>query len=100
EVSQHLEKRVVTIGEADVFEVVVLAAGAHAFLRSGGAIVVALFQSKKDVFKLVHPRVGEEQRGIVVRDERRGVHLAVSLLDEEVQKLAANLRAGEHESSF
>ena len=37
EVAQHLEERVVARGAADVLEVVVLAAGAHALLRAGGA---------------------------------------------------------------
>ena len=42
EVAEHLEEGVVAAGEADVFEVVVLAAGADALLRGGGAGVVAL----------------------------------------------------------
>ncbi len=41
EVAQHLEEGVVAAGEADIFKVVVLAAGADALLRSGGAGVVA-----------------------------------------------------------
>ena len=32
EVPQHLEKRVMTVGETHVFEIIVLAAGAHALL--------------------------------------------------------------------
>ena len=34
-------------GVADVFEIVVLAAGADAFLRGGGARVIALFQPEE-----------------------------------------------------
>jgi hypothetical protein len=37
EVAQHLEEGVVARRVADVFQVVVLAAGAHAFLRGHGA---------------------------------------------------------------
>jgi hypothetical protein len=37
EVAEHLEEGVVAGGVADIVEVVVLAAGAHAFLRRGGA---------------------------------------------------------------
>ena len=95
-IAQHLEERVMAVGEADVFEIVVLAARADAFLRSRGAGVVALFQAEEDVLELVHARVGEQQRGIVLRDERRRVHLAVSLLDEKVQKFAADFGAGQH----
>ena len=43
EVAQHLEERVVPARVADVIQIVVLAAGAHALLRGGGALVVALF---------------------------------------------------------
>jgi hypothetical protein len=44
EVAQHLEERVVARGVADVVEVVVLAAGAHALLRGRGARHGARFQ--------------------------------------------------------
>src|SRR5581483_1849559 len=36
EVAEHLKEGVMTGGVADIIEVVVLAAGAHAFLRGGG----------------------------------------------------------------
>ncbi len=98
-IPQHLKKRVMAVGEADVFQIVMLAAGAHALLRGGCPHVVAFFQAEKDVFELVHPRVCKEQRRVVRRDERRGVHLAVSLLNEEVQELAANFGACKHEGS-
>ncbi len=59
EVAEHLEKGVVAVGEADVFEVVVLASGADALLRGGGAGVVAVLKAEEDVFELVHAGVGE-----------------------------------------
>src|SRR6185312_12777257 len=65
EVPKHFEERMVARREADVLEVVMLAAGADAFLRSRGAAVIALLHAKKHVFELVHAGVGEEQRGIV-----------------------------------
>src|SRR5207248_1777253 len=76
EVAEHLEEGVVALGEADIFEVIVLAAGADALLRGGGARVIALFEAKKDVFELVHAGVGEEQGGIVGRNERGRVDAA------------------------
>ena len=69
-IAQHFEERMMAVGEADVFEVVVFAAGANAFLRSRGAVVVAGFEAEEDVLELVHARVGEEQRWIVGRYER------------------------------
>ncbi len=85
------------VGEAHVFEIVVLAPGAHAFLRRRGPGVIAFFQAEEDILELVHARIGEQQSRVVLRDEGRRVHLAVSLLDEKVQKFAANFGTGQHE---
>jgi hypothetical protein len=89
-----------TVGEPDIFQVVVFAAGANAFLRGCGTFIVASFEAEEDVFELIHARVGEEQRGIVGRNERGGMDLFMSVLNEVVQKFAANLGAGEHEKSI
>ncbi len=93
-IAEHFEKRVVAIGEADVFEVVVFAAGANAFLAGGGAVVVALLEAEENVLELVHSRIGEEQRGIVRRDERRAADRAVPALLEEAQKCFARFVSG------
>ena len=93
-ISEHFEKRVMAVGEADIFQVVVLAAGAHAFLAGGGAVVVALFEAEEDVLELVHSGIGEKQRGIVCGDERRAAHDAVAALFEEFQKRFADFVAG------
>jgi len=49
EVAEHLEERVVPGRVADVLEVVVLAAGAHAALRARGAGVGALVLAEEHV---------------------------------------------------
>jgi hypothetical protein len=82
------------VGESDVLKIVVLAAGPYALLRGRCPRVVALPEPKEYILELVHPRICKQQRGIVLRHERRRVHLAVPFFDEKVQKLAANLRAG------
>ena len=43
-VAEHFEERVMAAGIADIFQIVMLAARAHTFLRCGGARIVALFQ--------------------------------------------------------
>ena len=63
EIAEHLEEGVVAGGVADIFEVVVLAAGAHAFLRGGGALIGALLRPVKTFLNctmpaLVNIRVG------------------------------------------
>ncbi len=86
EIAEHLEKRVMPRGVADIVEVVVLAARPHAFLRGGGAHIRALLDAGKDVLELHHARIGEHQRRVVARHQRRGRHDRVTVLREEVQK--------------
>ena len=71
EVAEHLEERVMPQRRPDVVEVVVLAADPHALLRRRRARVGALLAAEERVLELVHPGVGEEQRRVVGRDERR-----------------------------
>ena len=67
EVAEHLEERVVPVRRPDVVEIVVLAADPHALLRRRRPRVVAPLAAEEHVLELVHPRVGEEQRRVVVR---------------------------------
>ena len=79
EIAEHLEEGVVAGGVADVLEVVVLAAGAHAFLRGRGARVGPLLGAGEDVLELHHAGVGEQQGRIVARHERRRRHDLVAV---------------------
>ena len=91
EVAQHLEEGVVPPREADVLQIVVLAARAHALLRARRPRVVALLRAQEDVLELIHPRVGKQQRRIVRRHQRRRVHAAVPLALKKPQKIFPNL---------
>ena len=82
-VAEHLEKRMVVGVMAYLFEVVVLARNAEAFLRIGGAQVIAAAFVEEDILKLIHPGVGKEQRRVVVRHERPARDDLVLLLAEE-----------------
>jgi hypothetical protein len=91
-VAEHLEERVVPARATDIVKIVVLAASADALLRVGGTGVAAFLQPQEDRFELVHPRVREEQRRVVLRDDRRARHERVAvLLNEEVDELLADL---------
>src|ERR1700722_1757430 len=79
--------------EADIFQVVVFAPGADAFLAGGSAFVIALLETEENVLELVHARVGEKQGGIVVRYERGAAHHAMAALFEEFQKCFADFVA-------
>src|ERR1700690_1872504 len=82
------------VGEANILEVVVLAARANAFLARGGALIVAIFEAEENILELVHAGVGEEERGVVRRDERTAAHGAVAALLEEFQEGLADFVAG------
>src|SRR5450830_172490 len=86
EVAEHFEKRVVTGGVADVFQVVVLATGTHAFLAADRAGVGALFLAQEAVLELVHPRVSEQQGRVIAWDQGARGDTGVTLLFEEAKE--------------
>ena len=105
-VAEHLEEGVVVGVEADVIEVVVLAAGADALLCVGGAGVAAgdcarpfahvrAAFAEEDGDELVHARVGEKEVRRI-RHERAARHDGVLLLTEEIEEALADLCAGHH----
>src|SRR5438874_1658828 len=66
-VAEHFEESVVIGIEPNVFEIVMLATGANAFLRVSHArwLPGRLLLAQKNRHELVHARVGEEQiRGV------------------------------------
>ena len=81
------------VGKSNIFQVVVFSASADAFLAGGGAFVVALLEAEEDVLELIHARIGEEQRGIVMRYERGAAHHAMAALFKEFQKCFADFAA-------
>src|SRR5947208_2214265 len=87
------------LGKADILQIVVFSACSHTLLRRSRASIIALLKSEKNVFELVHPSIGKKQRGIVMGNERRRMHLAVALLHKEVQKLPSNFRASQHDGN-
>ena len=95
EVAEHLEEGVVAQRGADVVKVVVLAADAHAFLRGRGAVVVALLAAEEHVLELVHPGVGEQQGGVIARQQGAAGDHAVAVLLEVFQERGAYF-AGMH----
>ena len=98
EIAEHLEEGVVTRGVADIVEVVVLAAGAHAFLCRGGARVRALFEAGEDVLELHHAGIGEHQGRVVARHQRRGRHDLVALPREVAEKARPDFVDAAHAS--
>ena len=99
EVAEHLEEGVMARRVADIVEVVVLAAGAHAFLRGRGAHVGALLEAGEDVLELHHPGIGEHQGRVVARDERRRGHGLVAVPGKIVEEARPDLVDAAHENA-
>ena len=69
EVAEHFEEGVVAGGITHIVEVVMLAAGTHAFLRAGGAGIGALFSTGEHILELHHARIGKHQGGVIARHQ-------------------------------
>src|SRR5262249_55092859 len=91
EIPQHLEERVMSGGVPDVLQIVVLAPGAYAFLRRGGALIGPLLQASKDVLELNHSGVREQQCRVVTRYERARRYDLVPVASEVVEKRCADV---------
>ena len=91
EIAEHFEEGVVARGVADIVEVVVLAAGADAFLRAGRGRVRPRFEAGEDVLERHHAGVDEHQRRVVLRHQRRRRHPRVAVLLEIIEEAAADV---------
>jgi len=96
EVAQHFEEGVMAGGIADVFQVVVLAAGPHTALAGGGTAVVALLLAEKHVLELDHAGIDKQQGRIIDRHQRTRRHDLVVVRPEKLQKGPAKFRAACH----
>ena len=91
EVAKHFEKCVVASGVADIFQIVVLATGAHAALAAGRAHVGTGVDAEEGVLELVHTGIGKEQCGVVGRHQRTAGHTGMAVLFKIGQEGLANL---------
>ena len=100
EVTEHLKEGEMTRGVADIVEVVVLAAGAHALLRGGGALIRPLLDAGKDVLELHHAGIGEHQGRVVARHKRRRRHDFMAVLGKIVEERGSDVVDAAHVCSI
>jgi hypothetical protein len=91
EVPEHLEERMVPGRPSHFLEVVVLATGAHALLRGDRAPVARVVLAEEDALELHHPRVGEQEGGIVRRHQRGAGANGVPPIPEVLEESASDL---------
>ena len=95
-VAEHFEKGVMARRATHVFQVVVLAAHAQAFLGRDRPGVVPLFLAKKDLLELDHARIGEQESRVILGHQGgTGLHtVAIGL--KIFQKTFANFASTDH----
>ena len=98
EIAEHLEKGMVARSIADIFEVIVLAACADAFLRCHGAVVAACLKAGEQVLELHHAGIGEHQRRVVLWHKRAGGHDLVAVGPEIIKKGGSDVVNAAHHS--
>ena len=91
EIPQHLEERQVPRGVADIVQVVVLAARAHALLTAGGARIRRRGRAGEVVLERHHARVDEHQRRVVLGHQGGRMDLRMAVGREGVQEGRADL---------
>ena len=70
EIAEHLKKGVMARGVADIVQIVMLAAGAHATLACHRTRSGRLLHSQKIILKRHHARIGEQQCAVAGRHQR------------------------------
>ena len=85
-VTKHLEHGVVVSVVSHFFKIVMFAAHPKTFLSICHPAVCRRFVPQKPVFELIHSRVGEHKRGVVLYYHRGGRHNGMSFLFKEIQK--------------
>jgi hypothetical protein len=91
EVAQHFEESMVTCSVTYVFQIVVLTARTHAALGRSGAGIITLVEPKENVLELVHPGVGKQQSGVIVRNQGAAGNYLMSFTMEKVEKRLTDL---------
>ena len=61
-------------------------------------LIGTLLEAGEDVLELHHPGIGEHQRRVVARHERRGRHRLVAVAREIVEKACPDFVDAAHES--
>src|SRR6266540_4266850 len=86
----HLEEGVMARRVTHVLEIVMLAPRAQAPLHVRGTHVAPPVGTEEDLLELNHAAVGEKQRRIIGRYQRRRRHDRVAALGKIIEKLAAD----------
>ncbi len=86
-VAKHLKKGAVTSGLSDVFDV----AGSNTLLTGGHTPSGRNFLSRKVGLQRSHTGIDQKQAVVVMRNQRKALHLQMSLFLKEIQEHSSQL---------
>ena len=99
-IAEHLKKCVVPRGIADIVEVIMLAARAHAFLAGYRPAIGPRFEAREDILERHHARINEHERGIILRHKRRRRHAFMPGLAEIIDEGSADVVGRSHDAAL
>ncbi len=70
EIAQHFKESMMPCGITDIFQIIVLSTGTHAFLGGHRPHIVSFLLSEKSPLELNHSCICKEQSGIIRRNKR------------------------------
>ncbi len=91
EVAQHFEESMVTCSVSDVFQIVVFTSRAYATLGSGCTGIITFIEPKENILELVHPGIGKQQSGVIVRHRGTAGNYLMPFTMEKVEKRLTDL---------
>jgi hypothetical protein len=83
----------------DILQIIMLAAGAYAFLRSGRPDIFSFLFSDENTFELDHTGIGKQQGRIITGYKRRTSHHLMSLFSKIFKKITSYVIA-RHKNSI
>ncbi len=95
-VAQHFKHGMVGTVVAYIFEVIVFARHAHTLLRVRNARIIRRLVAEKEVFELVHARVGEHEGGVFAVNDGGGGHDFVAFGSKKIEEGFADFACGHH----
>ena len=96
EIAEHLKESVMPRRVANIVQVVVLATCPHALLAGCRTRIVTMLNAGEQILELNHARVGEHQRRIIPRHQRRALNSSMSVAFKIAEERRADVIQAGH----
>ena len=97
EITQHLEKCMVTRGITNILKIIMFTPCPHAFLRRHSALIIACLKTGKQILELHHASIGKHERWIILWHQRAGRHDFMAMAAKILEESPANVVNAAHQ---